>query len=164
MYTLGEQIYYHIIQQAAKQAIDTSLLIKLEELKNNNNSDNNNSNNNNSNHTNNNSNHSNNLHRIYTHLLTQHSVHLLGRTINLSYIFTQTFQNKLKQDIDLVIKRYESHDIRGGVELTTLLSILQTAHGMFAQYLQLGKWLLLLLSSLLLLLLLFFTCVTVVVS
>lgn len=54
-------------------------------------------------------------------LMSQHSIQILGRAINLNFILTQNINNKIYRDIDLAIKRFESFDARGITELKTLI-------------------------------------------
>lgn len=50
-------------------------------------------------------------------LLQQRTIQLLGRSINFSFILAQNINNKIYRDVDFAIKRFESSDARGVVEL-----------------------------------------------
>lgn len=73
-------------------------------------------------------------------ILSQKSIQLLGRSINLSFIFAQNITSKFHRDIDVAIKRFESFDMRGIVELTTLLQILRKTHCELSLFLDLDDF------------------------
>jgi cytoplasmic FMR1 interacting protein len=76
----------------------------------------------------------------YHHILMQKSVQMLGRSINLSMIFTQNITTKFMRDVDIAIKKFESYDIRGIVEFKSLLSILKLTHEFLSNYLLLDSF------------------------
>ena len=67
------------------------------------------------------------IHTIYT-LYAQRHVQLLGRSINLNFILCQNINNRLYRDVDLTIRRFESADMKGVVELAKQIDILRRAH------------------------------------
>lgn len=76
----------------------------------------------------------------YHHILTQKTIQLLGRSINLSMIFTHNITSKFHRDIDIAIKRFESYDIRGIIELKQLLYIIKMTHELLSNYLLLDSF------------------------
>eukprot|EP01038_Epipyxis_sp_PR26KG_P007795 gene7795-10589_t len=66
--------------------------------------------------------------RRFDSLLAQRSIQILGRSINFSFILGQTINNKIYRDIDYAIKRFESADARGIIELKSLLDIIADVH------------------------------------
>lgn len=73
-------------------------------------------------------------------LLSQRHIQLLGRTINFSFILGQNINNKVYRDIDFAIKRFESSDARGVIELKAFLDVLANTHARLSQYLELDSF------------------------
>jgi cytoplasmic FMR1 interacting protein len=71
----------------------------------------------------------------FAHILQQKTMCLLGRTINISFIFVQNITTKFHRDIDIAIKRFESGPVSGLMDLTTLLKVLEQTHRLLSQYL-----------------------------
>lgn len=78
--------------------------------------------------------------RRYDSLLAQKSVHVLGRHVNLSYLISQHIQTKFVRDIDVLIKRYESLDITGLVELRSGITVLKFTHQLLCEHLELDSF------------------------
>jgi cytoplasmic FMR1 interacting protein len=73
-------------------------------------------------------------------LMAQRHVQLLGRSVNLNFILGQNINNKIYRDIDFALKRFESADIRGIIDLKALLDILSEAHFRMSKYLSLDPF------------------------
>ena len=54
----------------------------------------------------------------------------MGRSINLSFLLGQHINNKFYNDIDIIIRRFESFDISGILELITVLEILEKSYNL----------------------------------
>lgn len=120
VFLLGDEVYDHFKAIAASMVLDQGVRAKMEELKGT-------------------------MHLRVTHpafctLLQQQSVQLLGRSVNLSYILTQSMMQKLHRDIDVAIERFEAGDARGIVDLHQLLKILRTLHALLSQYFRLDDF------------------------
>lgn len=77
---------------------------------------------------------------VFLDLLQQKTIGLLGRSINLSYIFTQAITNKLYGDLNILLKRFETTNISHLMELNVGLSLLHSLHKQFSIYLELDPF------------------------
>ena len=59
----------------------------------------------------------------------QRHLQLLGRSIDLNHLISQHTSNKLYQDIELCVKRYEASDLSYICEFQSNLSVLRATHG-----------------------------------
>lgn len=76
----------------------------------------------------------------YDSVVSQKSIQLLGRSINFSFLIKQHVNTLMSRDIEIAIKRFESSDITGIVELQSLISILQKTHSMVSTLLPLDPF------------------------
>jgi len=76
----------------------------------------------------------------YDSVVSQKSIQLLGRSINFSFLIKQHVNTLMSRDIEIAIKRFESSDITGIVELQSLLSILQKTHSLVSTLLPLDPF------------------------
>jgi cytoplasmic FMR1 interacting protein len=60
--------------------------------------------------------------------VSQRNVQLLGRSINLNFLIGQHINGKFMKDLEIVLKKFESADVRGLPELVTMLQILRGTH------------------------------------
>lgn len=113
---LADEIYEHYKLKASRRILDQGLALRLEELK----------------------------EESYLHvecasyidtILQQRAVPLLGRSIDLAFLFTQNITSSLRRDLETAIARFESGDARGLVDLHHLLQLLQGTHALFAAHL-----------------------------
>ncbi|KAJ3433774.1 cytoplasmic fmr1-interacting protein-related [Anaeramoeba flamelloides] len=76
----------------------------------------------------------------YHILLRQRHFHLLGRTVNLTELISQRMNNILRQNIDWAIKKFESSDITGIMDLEYDLTNIQIVHRLLSEYLTLDSF------------------------
>jgi cytoplasmic FMR1 interacting protein len=69
----------------------------------------------------------------YSIPMTQRHMQLLGRSINFSFLIGQHINNKISKDIDIAIKRFESSDMTGIIELNTLINLLRQTHAVVSE-------------------------------
>lgn len=78
--------------------------------------------------------------RRYEILLTQKHIQLLGRSIDLNYLITQHINNKFYNDLEFALKRYESGDVSGIVELQDMLLIIKKTYTLLSTSCELDPW------------------------
>lgn len=125
-FLLSDEVYSYYKNLAASTKLDKSLKNKLEGLK--------------AGAAGSSSDHLTVESRRMVSLLSQRHIQLLGRTINFSFILGQNINNKVYRDIDFAIKRFESSDARGVVELKAFLDVLANTHARLCQYLELDPF------------------------
>lgn len=76
----------------------------------------------------------------YDSVVSQKSIQLLGRSINFCFLIKQHVNTLISRDIEIAIKRFESSDITGIVELQTLISILEKTHAVVSMFLPLDPF------------------------
>lgn len=121
-FILSDEIYSYYKNSAASSLLEKSMKHKLEELK------------------------STELRHLtveanrFESLLNQKHIQLLGRSINFSYILAQNITNKLFQDIEFAVKRFESSDAGGVIDLQTFLEIIRETHARLACHLEIDSF------------------------
>ena len=66
----------------------------------------------------------------YETLLSQRSINLLGRSVDLAHLLGQRLNTMLRQSIETAIARFESKDLTAVVELATLLRAAKLTHAL----------------------------------
>jgi len=75
--------------------------------------------------------------RRYEIPMSQRHIQLLGRSIDLNFLIGQHINNTFYRDIEVAIKRFESGDISGVVDLETLLNVMERTHSLLSDHLEL---------------------------
>ena len=78
--------------------------------------------------------------RRYEIPMLQRHLQLLGRSIDLNYSIGQHVNNKIIQDAELALKRFESSDITGIIELNAALSVIRETHSLLSEHLELDPF------------------------
>ena len=65
---------------------------------------------------------------------------ILGRTLNFVKLLSQSMNQFLRTNLDIIIRKYESGSLSSIMELDSLLSVLQLTHSLLAEYLTLDPW------------------------
>lgn len=119
-FILSEEIYNHYKNLSASSLMEKSLKNKLEELRG--------------------TEYVNVEARRFESLMTQKHIQLLGRSVNFSFVLSQNINNKLFRDLDHAIKKFESSDARGIIELKMTLDVISDAHARLSRYLELDSF------------------------
>ena len=72
--------------------------------------------------------------------LAQRNVHILGRSVNLTYLMGRHLNDKLRRDLDCALVRFESGSVCALPELQMTLSIISSVHEQLSQYLDLDSF------------------------
>lgn len=78
--------------------------------------------------------------RRYEIPMLQRHIQLVGRTIDLNLLIGQHINNYIYRDIDVAIKRFESSDATGIIELERVLSVIRGTHASLSEYLSLDNY------------------------
>ncbi|KAJ3449822.1 cytoplasmic fmr1-interacting protein-related [Anaeramoeba flamelloides] len=76
----------------------------------------------------------------YSVLMKQRHFHLLGRVVNLTELLTQRLNNVFRENIDWAIRKFESSEISGIIELDFQLQNIKLAHELLSEHLFLDSY------------------------
>jgi len=120
MYMQADEIYKHCKDSAASMCLDHTFKFRMEEIKG----------------------------RAYLtvgaqrldFIMRQKHVQLLGRTVDLSYLLAQVVASRLSVDIETSLRKFESSDATGVVELQSMLQVLRETHTLLSKHLDLSSF------------------------